>query len=614
MLSGIFLGNRTKTYIVINVTCPICSSVCTLVDDEDKSISCPLCGMIFDVSTARPSETPEADSRETPTESLPSPAALPIRDALPVSRRYTPEKLLGRGGFAEVYLAHDRDLNRQVALKIPRGRYADRPEILIEARLAASLRHPGIVAVYDIVQTESGGWFVVTECIEGTTLSHLIRSGARLPVTQVARLMAKVARALHYAHKQGLVHRDIKPSNILLDKQGDPFVSDFGLAVHEDWQDQFRGDVSGTPKYMAPEQIRGHAHQFDGRTDQWAFGCVLYELLSLRQPFLGEGGTLYEAICHQAPKPLRQRSDAIPRELEEICLKCLSKNVSDRYATLQDVAEALEAWLATANSTVAAPPAPARRPRPRRVWTAIGAAVLLFVGIAAAAVSLIPQKRDYHLPLEAHAVPGRWYDLPLTLSEPRQVAFTPNAARGRWQFLQDTQTIVLDSREPGLVGLGITLAADYQFQIQMSRAQWDASANCGLFVGLKPCKLENGRDGFEFLSVGIQATAEWTRVSLGLKYLEFLRNGAHVVYGHGLRDVDVELHPVNEILLDAVVMSGQLAEVRFNGVVLPELTRLDADTRARLPNCDGEFGVSNSRGSTRFQSCRFQLLRKETAP
>jgi eukaryotic-like serine/threonine-protein kinase len=264
--------------------------------------------------------------------------------------RFTLIRLLGQGGFGRVYLAHDDELNRAVAIKIPRAEAfatADQvDEFLREAQLAAGMKHPGIVTVHDVGRHEDQGVFVVLEYIEGRSLSDMLRA-ERFSVVRIVDLMVQISEAVHYAHKQDLVHRDLKPANILLDLDGKIHVADFGLAIREEGQRFRSGEVSGTPAYMAPEQVRGEAHRLDGRTDLWGLGVIFYEMLTARHPFNGNRHQTFDEILHREPKPPRQIDDTIPKEIERACLKCLSKRMADRYTTAAELAEDLRYWLST---------------------------------------------------------------------------------------------------------------------------------------------------------------------------------------------------------------------------------------------------------------------------
>jgi len=259
--------------------------------------------------------------------------------------RYVVVRQLGRGGSGTVYLARDEQLDRLVAVKVPaRDCFqsdADLGRFLDDARTACKLKHPGIVAVHDVGRQADGTPFIVMEHVEGGSLKQSLASGP-WPAARAAKLVAAVAEAIHHAHRKGFVHRDLKPSNILLDAQGKPRVADFGLAMHESQRWLEAGTSPGTPCYMAPEQVRGQTQFLDGRTDLWALGVTLYEMLTRALPFCGENAAqLADDILERPAKPLRQTSDAIPEELERICLKCLAKDVGERYATAADLARDL---------------------------------------------------------------------------------------------------------------------------------------------------------------------------------------------------------------------------------------------------------------------------------
>ena len=260
---------------------------------------------------------------------------------------------VGSGSFGDVYRAEDVELNRKVAIKLPRGDRFQAPQavehFVQEAKNVAKLHHIGIVPVYEV------GWnktipYIVSHFVDGQTLYEAMET-KRFTAQESARLAADIAEALHHAHQKKVVHRDLKPSNILIGSDGRVFISDFGLAlVDENFGRKDR--QGGTVAYMSPEQARFEGHLVDGRSDIFSLGVILYELLVGQHPFDGhDSQEILDRIKSTEARPPRQISSEIPTELERVCLKALANRQFERYTTALDLANDLRAYLLEHSTT-----------------------------------------------------------------------------------------------------------------------------------------------------------------------------------------------------------------------------------------------------------------------
>ena len=300
----------------MRVLCPHCRNrVDVPVLDPDTDLTCPSCDSHIDLS-----------GDETVT-STTLPHALIDHFEL--------VELLGRGGYGTVFKVWDRELKREVALKIPHETSSAREAVLLmkEAQATAALDHPNIVPIYEVGKFDNRA-YIVSQLIPGVSLSEYLSAKPLLP-REAAGLCEKLARALHHAHERGLIHRDVKPGNILLTEELEPKLTDFGLAKRRTPNATVTADgqILGTFAYMPPEQARGDSNQVDGRADIYSLGVVLYQLLAGKKPFTGSVRMMQKQVIEDAPRPPRSFNPAVPTDLETICLKAMEKLPERRYQT-----------------------------------------------------------------------------------------------------------------------------------------------------------------------------------------------------------------------------------------------------------------------------------------
>jgi serine/threonine protein kinase len=266
--------------------------------------------------------------------------------------RYQIQKSLGRGAMGAVFLAHDTELDRSVALKVPLGDTSEGSEWLErfrrEARAAGALRHANICPVYDVARID-GFHVIAMAFVDGQPLSDTVASGKAIPIRRAVQIVRKVASALADAHAQNIIHRDLKPANIMIDQKGEPIVMDFGLArqVATAGSEQLtqEGAVAGSPAYMSPEQFEGRPEAIGTGTDIYSLGVILYELLTGEIPYRGSMMEIMGQILKQSAQPPSTIRDGIDEKLDRICLKMMAKKEADRFGSMKTVVKVLTEYL-----------------------------------------------------------------------------------------------------------------------------------------------------------------------------------------------------------------------------------------------------------------------------
>ena len=313
----------------LHIRCPHCTNAVELLADTPfEDVTCRVCGSTFNLAV-----------REDQTA---------MATALEKVGRFELVSRLRVGGFGTVWKARDTELDRVVAIKIPRKGQLSAHELeqfFREARSAAQLRHPNIVPVYEVGK-EGDTIFIVCAFVRGITLSDWL-TGHQPDLREICRICQTVALALHHAHEHGVIHRDMKPSNVMLDQTNVPHLMDFGLAKRDVKEITMTvdGQILGTPAYMSPEQAGGHGHWTDRRTDIYSLGVMFFEMLTGEKPFRGNAQMqVHQRLTEDAPDP-RKLNRHLPRDLATICLKCLERDPNRRYETCQQIADELDRHL-----------------------------------------------------------------------------------------------------------------------------------------------------------------------------------------------------------------------------------------------------------------------------
>jgi hypothetical protein len=323
--------------------------------------------------------------------------------------RYEIIKTLGKGGMGTVYVAHDTQLDRTVALKVPRfGTEMDahiRERFYREARIAATFSHPLLCPVYDVGELD-GIHYLTMPLLKGEPLSDKLKRVGVLPAAEAVRIAAQVARALAVAHQAGVVHRDLKPANIMINQDREPIVMDFGLASRRAASDidlTHVGDIFGTPAYMAPEQIGGDSRIVGPASDVYSLGAILYQMLTGRIPFEGLTHEVWrQALTCEPERPSRIRPELDPR-LDAVCLAAMAKDPAQRFRSMDAFAEALE----SSTSPVAAIVIDERERVRRLVRRGVVAGVLVMAGLLLGVIAMAGRPRS-QAPPDALPVHSRW--------------------------------------------------------------------------------------------------------------------------------------------------------------------------------------------------------------
>jgi eukaryotic-like serine/threonine-protein kinase len=359
------------------MVCPQCN-----YDNPESAVQCAKCTTPLPLSDQTLGTSEQGWSTPVAEGIVGDAYAVQLSPGTSIGSRYEIVRLLGQGGMGAVYQAHDRELDRQVAIKVIRADMAANPQILRrfkqELILARQITHKNVIRIFDLGEAD-GIKFITMEYIEGESLQSVVRRRKKLEPAEAANIVAQVCRALEAAHAENVIHRDLKPQNIMLDKSGRAYVMDFGIARSTLGAGMTQtGALIGTPDYMSPEQAKGL--KLDARSDLFSVGIIFYELLSGKVPF--DADTTMGKLWKRTNEPavaLGELDKAIPHELSEIVRKCLEIDPQKRFASAAELLQRVELWQGPAAGTRLLAQAPARLPAYVK-WLAAGLAVVLIAG------------------------------------------------------------------------------------------------------------------------------------------------------------------------------------------------------------------------------------------
>lgn len=515
--------------------------------------------------------------------------------------RYALQEKIGFGGFAEVHLAFDPLLNRSVAIKVPRVDRPISPEALQafqdEAKRVAALDIPGVIPIYDVGE-DQGHHFLVMKLMPRTLAS------IQPSLNEAIRLIKGLASTLHQVHLQGLVHRDIKPANILLDDEGRVYLADFGLATtEEELVLEPRGRL-GSVIYMSPEQATCQSHLVDSRTDVYSLGVVLYELLTGRPPFVATTADEYlESIVRREPRPLTTINDAIPAELEAICLKCLRKPAHERYSSCRELKRALVGWedsVTTSSDSASIPK------RFSKVRFGVLAAVLLSIAIGIYA-SLLSTSWDRGNDVPALSIepspPNSVADRFVRAlgMPPKEIIWPGYRGIGSFQFNEAADALEVSSNSVRLIELGSIEGSISEVSIEMEQPIW--LGGCGIFLGHQFHNLGHDSESRFHIIWLVKSETETGAVQYQIHHwLVQMRPDIGML--NQLTEVQVYNVPdprlAKSTRLTVRVRDGQVEQIRWGEQALPYYwPGFDVNT---LPTAAGTWGAFQLSGSSWFRN------------